>query len=111
MNNLCCWLVTCRPGNSVLVTVVEKPIWPAHAAASRRRSIPTSAVGLTDGRISPAFGQSNRPSVRVADRPSDLSRKNEGQCLPVTMGHLGDQALPAGTAPMRARHVGLHPGL
>jgi transposase len=38
--------------------------------------MPTSPVGLADGRVSPAFGQSNRPSVRVADRPSELSRKS-----------------------------------
>ena len=51
MNNLCCWLVTCRPGNSVLVTVVEKPIWPAHAAARRRREIAYVA-----GRTKPTAG-------------------------------------------------------
>ena len=78
MNNLFCWLVTCRPGTSALVVVVEKPIWPAHAAARRRRTMPTSPVGLTYGRASPTFGQSNRPSDRVADRPSELSRNTAG---------------------------------
>jgi len=72
MNNLFCWLVTCRPGNSALVMVVEKPIWPAHAAARRRRQMPTSSVRLTYGRDNQTIGQSNRPSVRVADRPSEL---------------------------------------
>src|SRR5580765_128306 len=52
MNNLCCWLVTCRPGNSVLVTVVEKPIWPAHAAARGRR-----ANAYVAGRTEPTVGQ------------------------------------------------------
>jgi hypothetical protein len=36
---------------------------------------------------------------------------NEGQCLPVPIWHLGNQALAAGAAPMRAGHVGLHPCL
>jgi hypothetical protein len=67
--------VTCRPGTSALVVVVEKPIWPAHAAARRRRPMPTSPVGLAEGGASPTVGQPNRPSVRVADRPSELSRK------------------------------------
>ena len=38
--------------------------------------MPTSPVGLAEGGASPTVGQSNRPSVRVADRPSELSRKN-----------------------------------
>ena len=37
--------------------------------------MPTSPVALANGRANPAFGQFNRPSVRVADRPSELSRK------------------------------------
>src|ERR1700722_3291483 len=51
MNNLCCWLVTCRPGNSVLVAVVKRPIWPAHAAARGRR-----ANAYVAGRTKPAVG-------------------------------------------------------
>jgi hypothetical protein len=37
--------VTCRPGTSGLAEVVEKPIWPADAAARRRREMPTSPTG------------------------------------------------------------------
>ena len=66
--------MTCRPGTAVLVTVVEKPIWPAHAAARRRGHRPSSPVERTYARESPTFGQLNRPSGRVADRPSELSR-------------------------------------
>ena len=36
--------------------------------------MPTSPVELTYARASPTFGQFNRPSDRVADRPSELSR-------------------------------------
>src|SRR5579862_7098657 len=57
MNNLCCWLVTCRPGTSVLVTVVERPIWPAHAAACRRR-----ANAYVAGRTKPAVGRALPPA-------------------------------------------------
>ena len=49
--------MTCRPGTSVLVTVVKRPIWPAHAAARRRGRLPTSPVDLTYARASPTFGQ------------------------------------------------------
>ena len=68
MNNLFCWLVTCRPGTSALVAVVEKPIWSgARAAARRRRPMPTSLVGLAEGGASPTVGFSpNWPSVRAA---------------------------------------------
>ena len=54
MNNLCCWLVTCRPGNSVLGTVVEKPIWlrttprPADAGQSLQQP---SVAGRTGRRL------------------------------------------------------------
>ncbi len=37
--------------------------------------MPASLVGLAEGGASPTVGQPNRPSVRVADRPSELSRK------------------------------------
>jgi len=56
--------------------VVEKPIWPAHAAARRRGHLSTPPVELTYARASPTFGQFNRPSGGVADRPSELSRKS-----------------------------------
>src|SRR3954447_14745179 len=36
MNNLFCWLVTCRPGNSALIVAVEKPIWPARRSPQTR---------------------------------------------------------------------------
>jgi hypothetical protein len=36
---------------------------------------------------------------------------DESQCLPMPIWHLGNQALPAGATPVRAGHVGLHPGL
>src|SRR5437016_4272007 len=81
MNNLTCWLVTCRPGTSVLVLVLEEPILPAHAAASRRGQMPASPVGLAYGRITPPSGQSDRPSVRVAHRPSQLSRHSLPPCM------------------------------
>ena len=71
MNNLCCWLVTCRPGTSVLVTVVKRPIWPAHAAARGRRvnayvagrTKPT--VGLAQPPVRPAIRSCRRPAIRA----------------------------------------------
>jgi hypothetical protein len=36
--------------------------------------LPTSPVELTYARAIPTFGQFNRPSDRVANRPSELSR-------------------------------------
>jgi hypothetical protein len=36
--------------------------------------LPTSPVELTYARARPTFGQINRPSARVDDRPSELSR-------------------------------------
>src|SRR6185437_16959760 len=57
MNNLCCWLVTCRPGTSVLVTVVKRPIWPAHAAARGRR-----VNAYVPGRTKPAVGSAQPPA-------------------------------------------------
>ena len=82
MNSLFCWLVTCGPGTSVLV-FVEETILPAHAAARRRGHPPTSPVELTYARASPTFGQLNRPSARVADRPSELSRNSSPGTTPV----------------------------
>src|ERR1700722_7210328 len=71
MNNLCCWLVTCRPGNSVLVTGVEKPIWPAHAAA-RRRKANAYVTGRTEppvGLVHPIIGPL-RPAIRSCRQPA-----------------------------------------
>ena len=68
--------MTCRPGTSVLVLVDREQTLPAHAAARRRGRLPTSPVELTYARASPSFGQFNRPSGRVADRPSELSRNS-----------------------------------
>ena len=39
--------------------------------------MPTSPVELTYARANPTFGQFNRPSGRVADRPSALSRNSQ----------------------------------
>ena len=74
MNNLTCWLVTCRPGNSVLVLVVEEPILPAHAAAADEGGSPRRRLGWPTVGLRPPSGQPNRPSARVAHRPSELSR-------------------------------------
>ena len=55
--------------------------------------MPTSPVALANGRANPAFGQFNRPSVRVADRPSELSRKTDA----------GLRALPSRAVRRRSR--------
>jgi hypothetical protein len=51
--------------------------YPGSGPARRpsRRPMSTSPIGLTYGRASPTFGQSDRSSVRVAEGPSALSRK------------------------------------
>ena len=69
MNNLVCWLVTCRPSTSALVVVVENRYGPQARGPQTQANAPTLPVGLIYRRASPAFGQSNRPSGRVADRP------------------------------------------
>jgi hypothetical protein len=43
--------------------------------ARGRWPMSTSPIGLTYGRATPTFGQSDRSSVRVAEKPSELSRK------------------------------------
>ncbi len=43
--------------------------------------------------------------------PIDAQRSKEGQGLPMTVRHFGDQPLTARRAPIGARHVGLGPGL
>jgi hypothetical protein len=83
MNNLCCWLVTCRPGNSVLVTVVEKPIWPAHAAARRRKANayvtgrtepPVGLVHPIIGPLRPAIRSCRQPAIRAVAEQATLAK-------------------------------------
>jgi hypothetical protein len=60
--------VTCRPGTSVLVLVIETQLCPHTPRPADEDGLPTSPVELTYARASPTFGQFNRPSGRVADR-------------------------------------------
>ena len=55
MNNLTCWLVTCRPGTSVLISI-EEPILPAHAAAIRSCRSPAIRAVARDLGPSRAIG-------------------------------------------------------
>ena len=43
--------------------------------------------------------------------PVATQRGKEGQCSPATLGDFRDQSLTAWRTPVRARHVGLGPGL
>ena len=79
MNNLCCWLVTCRPGTSVLVMVVEKPIWPAHAAARRRR-----VNAYVAGRTEPTVGLA-QPSASPTGHPF-VSPTGHQSCRATVLG-------------------------
>jgi len=68
--------VTCRPGTSVLVLAIETLFCPHTPRPADEDGLPTSPVELTYARASPTFGQFNRPSGAVADRPSELSRNS-----------------------------------
>ena len=50
------------------------------------------------------------PHIRCNDAIAAQSG-NEGQCLPVSGRHLGDQVPSTGTASVRVGHFGLHPSL
>ena len=66
--------MTCRPGTSVLVLVIENLFCPHTPRPADEDGLPTSPIELTYARDNPTFGQFNRPSGGVADRPSALSR-------------------------------------
>src|SRR5271170_1460131 len=63
-------------GQFGLVAVVENRYGPHTPRPADAGQIPTSPVGLNRRLASPTVGQSDRPSDRVADRPSELSRNN-----------------------------------
>ena len=105
MNNLTCWLVTCRPGTSVLVLVVEEPILPAHAAARRRGQMPASPVGLAYGWVTPAL-RPVRPAIcscrspaisavalQVRDRPSSRASAKDPMTRREALRSMYDQAV------------------
>jgi hypothetical protein len=53
----------------------------------------------------------DRFSAHTVQRCRRSAARQQGSMFPVSVRHLGDEALAAGTAPVRAGHVGLHPGL
>jgi len=92
MNILTCWLVTCRPGNSVLVLVVEAPILPAHAAAADEGSSPRHRSVLAILRSGAAarapdaaFDPSARPSTQAGAPPRRRCQDERSQMAPSSL--------------------------
>jgi hypothetical protein len=75
MYSLICWSVTGRPGKSDLFLEVEMPILPAHTPRPEGRGKnPAPPVWSAYGRATPALRPTKPANLRVADRPTLLSR-------------------------------------